>query len=103
MAPEPGRWFVTVHDAGTITERFPTPVEITLSFLTEAYTQIGLAAGHIEQLTGQRADRLLQLLAELRRHPLLSVGTGVVGSMLSKTSHFPSLDWRGHCWCAHHL
>ncbi len=50
--------------AGTITERFPTPLEVTRSFLTEAYTEIGLAAGHIELLTGQPAEHILQLLHE---------------------------------------
>ena len=45
---------------GTITERFPTPTPVTRSFLAEAYTEIGLAAEHIEQLTGQPAERVLQ-------------------------------------------
>ena len=49
---------------GTITQRFPTPAPITRSFLAEAYTEIGLAAEHIEQLTGQPAERVLQLLHE---------------------------------------
>jgi len=53
---------------GTITERFPTPTPVTRSFLAEAYTEIGLAAEHIEQLTGQPAERVLQLLHELLRH-----------------------------------
>jgi len=48
--------------AGAITQRFPTPTPVTRSFLTEAYIEIGLAAGHIEQLTGQPAGRVLQLL-----------------------------------------
>ena len=48
--------------AGTITQRFPTPTPVTRSFLTEAYIEIGLAAGHIEQLTGQPAGHVLQLL-----------------------------------------
>ena len=43
--------------AGTITQRFPTPAPITRSFLTAAYTEIGLAAAHIEQLTGQPPKR----------------------------------------------
>jgi hypothetical protein len=47
---------------GTITERFPTPVPVTREFLTAAYTDIGLAAAHIEQLTGQPAERILQQL-----------------------------------------
>lgn len=45
---------------GTITQRFPTPFAITRSFLAEAYTEIGLAASHIEQLTGQPAGHVLQ-------------------------------------------
>jgi hypothetical protein len=49
---------------GTITQRFPTPFAITRSFLAEAYTEIGLAARHIEQLTGQPAGHVLQLTAE---------------------------------------
>lgn len=48
--------------AGTITQRFPTPTPITRSFLTTAYGEIGLATAHIEQLTGQAAERILQLL-----------------------------------------
>ena len=47
---------------GTITQRFPAPAPITRSFLTQAYTDIGLAAAHIEQLTGQPAERVLQQL-----------------------------------------
>jgi len=50
--------------AGTITQRFPTPSPIPSTFLAEAYTEIGLAAGHIEQLTGQPAERVLQMLHE---------------------------------------
>jgi transposase-like protein len=48
--------------AGTITQRFPTPTPISRSFLTTAYGEIGLATAHIEQLTGQPAERILQLL-----------------------------------------
>jgi hypothetical protein len=47
---------------GSITERFPKAVTITKSFLREAYLEIGLAATHIEQLTGQPAERILALL-----------------------------------------
>jgi hypothetical protein len=47
---------------GTITQRFPTPAPVTRAFLTTAYTDIGLAAAHIEQLTGQPAERILQQL-----------------------------------------
>ena len=50
--------------SGTITERFPTPVALTRSFLVEAYTEIGLAAGHIEQLTEQPAGHVVRLLHE---------------------------------------
>jgi len=47
---------------GSITERFPVAARITKSFLREAYLEIGLAATHIEQLTGQPAERILALL-----------------------------------------
>ena len=50
--------------SGTITERFPTPVALTRSFLVEAYTEIGLATGHIEQLTEQPAGHVVRLLHE---------------------------------------
>ena len=49
---------------GTIAQRFPTPVRITRSFLSAAYAEIGLAASHIEQLTGQPAERVLVLLRD---------------------------------------
>jgi transposase-like protein len=54
----------TRPEAGTITERFPTPVTLTRPFLAEAYSEIGLATAHIEQLTGQPAEQVLQLLHE---------------------------------------
>ena len=54
----------TRPEAGTITERFPTPVTLTRPFLVEAYTEIGLATSHIEQLTGQPAECILQLLRD---------------------------------------
>ena len=47
---------------GSITERFPVAARVTKSFLREAYLEIGLAATHIEQLTGQPAERILALL-----------------------------------------
>ena len=47
---------------GTITQRFPEPTNISAAFLREAYTDIGLSAEHIEQITGQSAERILQLL-----------------------------------------
>ena len=50
---------------GTITQRFPTPIPITKSFLVEAYTGIGLATGQIEQLTGQPAGRVRQMRHQL--------------------------------------
>ena len=43
-------------------KRFPPPCRITLPFLSAAYTEIGVAASHIEQLTGQPAERVLLLL-----------------------------------------
>jgi hypothetical protein len=47
---------------GTITERFPTAAPVTEAFLREAYLDIGLAATHIEQLTGQPMERILSLM-----------------------------------------
>jgi hypothetical protein len=47
---------------GSITDRFPKAARVTTSFLREAYLEIGLAATHIEQLTGQPAERILALL-----------------------------------------
>jgi AraC-like DNA-binding protein len=50
---------------GSITDRFPTAAPITEPFLREAYVQIGLAATHIEMLTGQSTERVF---AELHGH-----------------------------------
>ena len=50
------------HQPGTITERFPSPYRPTDAFLNAAYTGIGLAASHIEQLTGYPADQILDAL-----------------------------------------
>jgi hypothetical protein len=50
---------------GTITERFPTAVTLTETFLRSAYLDIGLATTHIEQLTGQPAS---QIADHLRHH-----------------------------------
>ena len=47
---------------GSITDRSPDPAPTTERFLREAYVEIGLAATHIEQLTGQPAERILGLL-----------------------------------------
>ena len=52
---------------GTITERFPTEIPITARFLREAYLDIGLATTHIEQLTGQPAEKILN---QLRLHAI---------------------------------
>jgi transposase len=52
---------------GGIAERFPRPLGLTRKFLTRAYQDIGLSATHIEQLTGQPAERVL---AELRAHDI---------------------------------
>ena len=53
------------HQPGTITDRFPHPYRPTAGFLDAAYTGIGLAASHIEQLTGHPAD---QILDDLHHH-----------------------------------
>jgi hypothetical protein len=45
------------HRPGGITDRFPTPARITPGFLRAAYLDIGLAAGHIERLTGHPAEQ----------------------------------------------
>ena len=50
---------------GSITQRFPTPYRPTAAFLRAAYTDLGLAAVHIEQLTGYPAG---QILDDLHRH-----------------------------------
>jgi hypothetical protein len=47
---------------GTVIQPSPTPIEITRPFLTEAYTEISLVAGHIEQLSGRPAERILHPL-----------------------------------------
>ena len=46
----------------------PTPARITKGFLRADYLDIGLAAVHIEQLTGHSAEQILDLAAQLR-HP----------------------------------
>ena len=50
------------EEPGSIADRFPVATPITEDFLREAYLEIGLAATHIEQLTGQPAERILSLL-----------------------------------------
>jgi hypothetical protein len=53
------------HQPGSIAERFPTPHRPTAAFLNAAYTGIGLAASHIEQLTGYPADQIQDALHAL--------------------------------------
>ena len=50
------------HQPGSITDRFPRPYRPNAGFLDAAYTGIGLAASHIEQLTGYPADQILDAL-----------------------------------------
>ena len=45
-----------------------TPARITKGFLRADYLDIGLAAVHIEQLTGHSAEQILDLAAQ-PRHP----------------------------------
>ena len=52
-------------DPGSVTDRFPTPAPLTAALLREAYTGIGLAARHIELLTGQPAGQILDTLHAL--------------------------------------
>lgn len=47
---------------GSVSERFPTAVPLTQDLLRQAYTDIGLAARHIELLTGQPAEQILDAL-----------------------------------------
>lgn len=47
---------------GTLVERFPRPATITTELLRGAYVELGLSARHIELLTGQPADQILDAL-----------------------------------------
>lgn len=47
---------------GTLVERFPRPATITTELLRAAYVELGLSARHIELLTGQPADQVLDAL-----------------------------------------
>jgi len=47
---------------GPIAVRFPNPAPLTPALLGEAYLKIGLSARHIELLTGQPADQILDAL-----------------------------------------
>jgi hypothetical protein len=44
--------------------RFPEPIKLTKDLLREAYGDVGLAATHIELLTGQPAGQILDALRE---------------------------------------
>jgi len=47
---------------GPLAERFPEPIRPSVELLRDAYEQVGLAAGHIELLTGQPAGQVLDAL-----------------------------------------
>jgi DNA-binding CsgD family transcriptional regulator len=47
---------------GPLAERFPDPIRPSRELLRDAYEGVGLAAGHIELLTGQPADQVLDAL-----------------------------------------
>jgi hypothetical protein len=47
---------------GSLAERFPVAFPLTLPLLEHAYLHIGLSAAHIELLTGQPAERILDAL-----------------------------------------
>jgi hypothetical protein len=50
------------HEAGPIAVRFPEPIDLSLGLLKEAYADLGLAAHHIELLTGQPAEKIRDAL-----------------------------------------
>jgi len=47
---------------GPIATRFPQPVPLTTSLLRQAYQEVGLSAHHIELLTGEPAEQILDAL-----------------------------------------
>jgi hypothetical protein len=51
-----------VREPGPIALRFPTPVPISSAMLRSLYLDIGLAARHIELLTGQPEEQILDAL-----------------------------------------
>ncbi len=54
---------VTPRDhPGSIAERFPTPFPLTEPLLHALYTELGLSARHIELLTGQPFEQILDAL-----------------------------------------
>jgi DNA-binding CsgD family transcriptional regulator/transposase-like protein len=50
------------REPGSIAERFPQPAALTPALLEELYATVGLSARHIELLTGQPADQVLDAL-----------------------------------------
>lgn len=50
---------------GPLSRRFPTPLTLPDKFLVTAYRDIGLAAAHIEMLTGVPADRIRRELRDI--------------------------------------
>jgi len=51
-----------VRRPGSIAERFPVPFELDTAFLEDAYLGVGLSARHIELLTGQPMEQVLDAL-----------------------------------------
>jgi hypothetical protein len=47
---------------GPIASRFPTPTPLSSGLLYDAYLELGLSARHIELLTGQPAEQVLDAL-----------------------------------------
>ena len=47
---------------GPIARRFPQPIPLSEPLLRQAYVHLGLSARHIELLTGQPADQILDAL-----------------------------------------
>jgi DNA-binding CsgD family transcriptional regulator len=61
-------------EAGTIAERFPEPVAVGPALLEDLYVTTGLSARHVELLTGQPAEQLLDAMhaANIPVRPLAS-------------------------------
>lgn len=59
---------------GTLAERFPRPFALSTELLAAAYVELGLSSRHIELLTGQPAEQILDALhdAGLPVRPLAS-------------------------------
>lgn len=49
-------------EPGTLSERFPQPVPLSRELLVDSYVRIGLSAQHIEMLTGQPMEQVLDAL-----------------------------------------